>query len=363
MNLKTNDDVHDLIGAPWQLASLIAALKLGLFWYLADQRRSTADIEVEMNIPPSRCFYWLSILATMNLLDQEGDHFWISPLAKSAILDVYSQGAWKMLAIDAEDNLEESLFLAQRLQDPAPKKDEYGRYPYQMDSYVQKMVVDLERARYFCNLLYELHTPLAQDVAEALDVNGSRSLLDLGGGSGVVSLALLRKYPWLTATVADIANVCIAGREIADGQPERDRISYVTVNFGEEELPKGFDIVLKCDVGVFDEALLSKMAAAVNDGGQLVIVDRWYKIGERENSGYLSFQLSKTLRNPEYSLPSLEAIGEYLTKIGLTVESTVELPYHRWKMIQARKMVPVRAGQNSDTDFIRSVTKLSINKF
>lgn len=38
-----------------------------------------------------------------------------------------------------------------------------------------------------------------------------RRLMDLSGGSGVVSQALLQRHPELTAAVVDIANVC-AGR-------------------------------------------------------------------------------------------------------------------------------------------------------
>lgn len=48
-----------------------------------------------------------------------------------------------------------------------------------------------------------------------LDMTGVNRLLDLGGGSGVVSLALLRQHPHLTSTAVGIEDVCIAGREIA----------------------------------------------------------------------------------------------------------------------------------------------------
>ena len=54
---------------------------------------------------------------------------------------------------------------------------------------MQKMAEDLDRTRLFSHLLYELHTPLAEDVAAALELDGARSLMDVGGGSGVVSLA------------------------------------------------------------------------------------------------------------------------------------------------------------------------------
>ncbi|KPK05349.1 MAG: hypothetical protein AMJ56_16025, partial [Anaerolineae bacterium SG8_19] len=172
MGLRTIDDIHELMAAPRQAAVLIAALELGLFWRLKDRPRSSAVIAQEMKIPPKRCHHWLRLLATMNLLEQEGDHFGLSPLARAAILDIHTQEAWKLLAIDAAENLEDSLFLAQHLRDANPEKDSAGQFRYQLDPYVQKMEADLDRARLFSQTLYELHTPLAQDVAAALEVNG-----------------------------------------------------------------------------------------------------------------------------------------------------------------------------------------------
>ena len=53
-------------------------------------------------------------------------------------------------------------------------------------------------------------------------MRGVNRLLDLGGGSGVVSLALLCKRAELTAVVVDAASVCQVGRAIAsENQLER----------------------------------------------------------------------------------------------------------------------------------------------
>jgi hypothetical protein len=48
-------------------------------------------------------------------------------------------------------------------------------------------------------------------MAKMLDLRGIKSLLDPGGGSDVVSFALLRKQPDLTSVVLDVENVYQAG--------------------------------------------------------------------------------------------------------------------------------------------------------
>ena len=80
-------------------------------------------------------------------------------------------------------------------------------------------------------------------------------MLDLGGGSGVVSLALLRKQHDLTSVVVDVENVCQAGREIASENKLEKRITYLAADFLQDDLPTGFDMVMLCDVGSFSEIL------------------------------------------------------------------------------------------------------------
>lgn len=330
MIIKTKDDVHEMMGAYLQSAALNAALELGLFWLLADGRRSLASISQEMNIPEKRCRYWLGILAGMNLLRQDGDGYDLSPVARKAIVNTYSRDAWKMLALDAWDNFEESLRLGQRVSQSGS-----DRKPF--PSYVQKMDADLGRARLFTKMLFELHSPLAQDIADALHLNGARTLLDVGGGSGVVSLTLLRRHPELAAVVVDIPNVCTAGREIADKVPEGDRISYHPADFTSEELPTDFDIVLYCDVAQFDDSLLARLARSLNEGGRLVIVNHWFDRGQEETVGRLGYLLTTSLSDPDFSLRTLEDIQGSLAQAGLAVEPIRELPYKNWKMIVARK--------------------------
>ena len=124
-------------------------------------------------------------------------------------------------------------------------------------------------------MLYEVHLPLAEALAECLDMSGAKRMMDLGGGSGVLSLALLRSYPNLTALVVDIANVCAAGREIAAEQAMEARLTFRAADYEQDKLPSGFHLVLECDVGGYSEGVLQKVWAALEPGGRLVIVDQF----------------------------------------------------------------------------------------
>jgi hypothetical protein len=127
-----------------------------------------------------------------------------------------------------------------------------------LPDYFAQLVASPERARRFTRVLYEVHLPLAEALAECLDMSGAKRMMDLGGGSGVLSLALLRSYPNLTALVVDIANVCAAGREIAAEKAMEARLTFRAADYEQDKLPSGFHLVLECDVGGYSEGVLQK---------------------------------------------------------------------------------------------------------
>jgi hypothetical protein len=64
---------------------------------------------------------------------------------------------------------------------------------------------------------------------ENVDIPGPQTVF-LGGGSGVVSFALLRRHHDLTAVVMDVENVCQTGREIASENKLEKRITNIRHN-------------------------------------------------------------------------------------------------------------------------------------
>ena len=157
---------------------------------------------------------------------------------------------------------------------------------------------------------------LAEKLAQTLNIEGVRRLMDLGGGSGVISLALLRHHPDLTAVVVDIANVCHAGREIAAETPMARRITYHPADFLQDSLPTGFDIILECDVGIYTEELFRKLHASLNRGGHLVIVD-WLIQPDRQQSFWrLSHAFISSLGTSEFTNQTSEEVQKLLAQVG-----------------------------------------------
>ncbi len=333
MKPSTTDDVLELMESYIASAALGAAMELGLFWLLAEQPRDAAGVAQALGIPIYRCRYWLDLLSSMGLLEQVSKGYVPSSTARTAILDACSQETWAFLAQEAREHFPAVHDLALHIHEPGSTWTAQGlAHP----DYVAQMKKTPERARRFTRMLYEIHQPLADEIAKSLDMTEVERLMDLGGGSGVVSLALLRRHPHLTAVVVDIANVCVAGREIAAENSMEERLTYQAADFLDDELPSEFGMVLECDVGVHSGALFRKLQAALNPGGRLVIVDMLTPAEGVAPPSRLHWAFRDSLEDPDFTIPTVADIQAQLTQVGFQPLSKYTLS-SGWIVIEARK--------------------------
>lgn len=321
MKLTTTKDVRDLITAYLPGAALSVALELGLFWQLAEQPQNAADVAKALGLPGNRCRYWLDFLCDVGLLDRVSEGYAPSAAACSAILEANDREAWALRAQEAREWLPAIQDLAYHIREPGSVWAAQG---LTAPDYVVRMVESPERSRRFSRLLYEVHQPLAGELVSFLDMTGVRRMMDLGGGSGVVSMALLHRYPHLSAVVVDHANVCVAGREIARefarSLPAENgiegRLAFHAADFMREELPSGFELILECDVGVYSEALFRKLWAALNPGGRFVIVDNMIQTESLAPPSLVRRGFLESLEDPDFSFPCAGEIRATMVQAG-----------------------------------------------
>jgi predicted O-methyltransferase YrrM len=333
--LTTQEDVNFLLHAPAASAALGAAITTGLLWMLAEKPMSGDEIVQVLNIPGKRGYYWLQYMQSFGILANGPQGYVPSPIIRSAILDSYTMESWQHLVIDEQEkdacvhNLPQhishpgSLWAIQDLDGPL--------------HYVDRMRNSPERARIFTRMLREVHNNLANEVAELLDLTGVERMMDLGGNSGVVSMALLRKYPSLISTVVDIENVCIAGREIVEGAGFSDRISYYPAEFASDEFPTGFDLVLQCDVAIYDIELLHKLYRSLKPGGSLTYVDHFSPAENLAPITRIEWTFLDSLHDLNFGFPTLEEVKSRLVQVGFIVPDEHQILSKGLILLQARK--------------------------
>ena len=328
--MTSSDLVLEMLDLPITGAAVGAALELGLFWVLADGPCTSESLARRLGILSSRCEPLAALLASEGLIVETREGWALTEAARSTILGGYSMATWQFLAQEARERCRAVLDLPAALR--AGPAD-----PGTLPDYVEEMMRDPERARRFTRMLYEIHQPLARRLAVALELTGVGRLLDLGGGSGVVSLALVRRWPELAATVVDVASVCDAGREIAAEEGLADRVSYLPANFMAAELPAGFQAVLECDVAIYSVELFARVRRALADHGRFLVVDAFAEdgggagvAGARREHGRdrseLAWSLVRRLRDPSWRAPTVEGTVAMLREAGFKTITTTSLP-------------------------------------
>lgn len=332
MEPRNARDVEDLLEAYLPAAALGAALELGVFWRLADGPLPLPALATAFDVPEERCGPWLDQLALMGLLVRGEDGYGLSDAGRVAIVESRTADTWRFLAQEAREDYPIGTDLVVRLRSPVGAGA--AGLPADVTDYVDRMRRDPERARRFTRMLFELHQDLALDVAETLDLAGVRRLLDLGGGSGVISLALLRAHPDLHVVVADLPGVCAAGRQIADEVPEGARLDHHPVDdYLVDELPRGFDAVLQCDVDVLTPALFARVADVLMTGGRFFSVERGFA-DDRPARVVDRFRASLAGETDAY--PTFAEIRRGLGEAGLQIVAVTDLPRTGWQVLEAR---------------------------
>ena len=343
MKPETTEDILELMNGYIVSAVLGTAMELGVFWLLADKSLSATSVAHSLNIPRNRCHNWLQILCKLGLLENNTKGYAPSIIAREAILNAQSQDTW---AFQAREDRDTSLFvrdLALNISKPMSTWQAWNLTP---PDYFQQIQEDLSYAARFTRKLYEIHCSLAEQLANMLDLRGVKMLLDLGGGSGVVSFALLRRQHDLTSVVVDVENVCQAGREIALENKLEKRITYLAADFLQDDLPTGFDMVMLCDVGSFSEILFRRIYDVLNLRGRLVIVDKFAPSRTSAPPSRLSSAFLDSLKYPSQSVDftTTEVVQTQLQQAGFRDFSITSVPHKDnlpwnidWIMLETQK--------------------------
>jgi SAM-dependent methyltransferase len=341
---RTTEDILELMNGYVYAAVLGAAMELGLFWLLADQPLTAPELAQNLNMPLNRCYYWLQILCKLGLLENTAEGYTPSIVARETILNVQSQDTW---AFQAREDRDLTLYVPDLVLNIAKPMSAWQTRNLKVVNDIHQMEEDPIYVRRFTRKLYEIHRLFAEQLADMIDLRGVNSLLDLGGGSGVVSFALLRKQPELTSVVVDAESVCQAGRELAVENQLEKRIAYRAADFLKDDLPAGFDLAMLCDVGLFSKSLFRKIYDDVlNQTGRLIIVDKFAPSSTSAPPSRLLSAFLTSLEFPSQSVDYIttEVVQAQLRQAGFRDISENSVPHKDtlpwnldWTMLEARK--------------------------
>jgi len=260
------DDVLEIFLGFWISRTVMAAVEMGVFEALEGKALDLAEAGAALGglaERPARAL--LDTCVAVKLLDRADGRYTNSGLAsrflhagseyslRNYVLDErWCWGAWGRLEVA----------LRADAQQVPPDEEGYHAFP----------------ADFFYDFLHGHSLAMGERLAEAVDLSGVQRIMDVGGGSGAVSIALCRRFPGLEAVVVDQEPVAARAAEHVDRARLSERVSTHAANLFVDPLPAG------CDAAVIANLLhdfspgrsaeiLARVAGALPAGGRLVVME------------------------------------------------------------------------------------------
>ena len=250
---------------------IVAAERLQIFRLLHGKRMKPDAIGRALKIHKFYLQAFLNSLVALGLLDKAKGAYGNTPFAEKYFIAERSIYWTRQYSNECVEAFEALTVLEKAL---ASGKRYRSILRLKRPSYTEAMKRDHTQAENFTQMLYHFHKDDAAALAKYLDLSQHSTLLDVGGGSGVMSIALAKRNPHLQAALLDIAPVC----EVAAGNIRRAGLSRrVQTLAGDihDRLPAGHDVIMFCDIGPVSKQLLRSAYKSLPAEGLVVLVDRY----------------------------------------------------------------------------------------
>ena len=271
----------------WSSKVLLTAVEFGLFTRLADSRLTGAELGSELKLHPRGIADFFDALVAMKFLGRDGD----GPDAKyfntpegALYLDQASPRYIGGILVMLNARLFKFWHdLPEALRTGKPQNEiKHGQ-----KGMFEELYSDLPRLEQFMGAMTGLSRLNFEAFAEKFDFTKFRTLCDVGGATGLLSIEAAKRHSHLKCTSFDLPEVeSIAKKQIAAAGLE-NRIATAAGNFFKDPLPKA-DIITMGMI-LHDWNLEKKMhlirAAydALPPGGALVAIEALIDDSRREN--------------------------------------------------------------------------------
>ncbi len=283
--LKQNHRANELIFKGLvECGCFKAALELDLFTHLADEAKDVATLAALAGAIPARLAMLLEALRHMGITSEDGGQWSLTSFAKRMFLPSHAHPNLFMTPVaKAMANLSDNFYLkiAEAVRGNMNFRAEVAYPPVTREDNLYFEEIHRSNAHFAIMLLLE----------EA-DLSTAKTLVDVGGGIGDISAALLKKFPQLESTILNLPGAVELVNENAVEKGVADRLRGAAVDIYRDAYPEA-DAVMFCRIlysanEQLTDMMCKKAWEALNPGGRLLILDMIIDDPENPNFDYLS---------------------------------------------------------------------------
>ena len=259
----TPGEILELSGYFWRTCALHAGVRLGVFSVIDGEVRSAAETAAAIGASTDGVERLLNALTAMGLLIHRNGGY-RCPDSVRELLSSSSPGYIGHIILHHHHLMASWAHLHDAVSSGRPVGDSPA--PVSREEWRESFLLGM----------FNMAMGLAPRVAKALDLSGSRRLLDLGGGPGTYAIHFCLRNPSLSATVYDLPTT----RPFAESTIARfnlaDRIRFTPGNYLEDPVPGRYDAAWLSHIlhGEGPEDclnILRKAVGALEPGGRVMV--------------------------------------------------------------------------------------------
>ena len=301
-------------------AVLFAAVELKVFTGISQGRATAAELAADAHADPEKMRMLLEACVAEGLLAREDGRFTNSAVADAFLVEgrpAYSANGFKYAA-DLYPAWSRLADLVRSGRPPMPPQTILGD--------------DKAKTRAFVYAMHERAKGIGSILPHLVDLKGRKKLLDVGGGPGTYSVALIQQTPGLTSTVLDVPGVLEVTRDLIDASGFADRVTLMPGDYLTSPFGTGFDVVLLSGMMHREtpdtcQMLLRKAFAALDPGGIVIVSDVFFEDDRKATPPFaVYFALNMMLTSDEGSAHAMTEMSRWMSGVGFRDISVRELP-------------------------------------
>jgi len=218
--------------------ALFAGLHIDVFTHLSDGPKSSEEISKKSKVPINRVTTLMTALTSIGLVDrqEQGEIYSNSPGAEAFLSKNAKYEFGDYLRYQIDQQMYPFLGQLNEVLDGTLAADAVDSYQHWMN--------DAEQASIYCEAQHAGSLGPGKTLCRLVDLSEAETLLDVGGGTGALSIRLLEEFPNLTSTIIDFPNVAEIGWKFISEAKMVDRIRYIPSNALSTEWPTNQGAIL-----------------------------------------------------------------------------------------------------------------------